>query len=193
MLWHAKKPRVTHCYPLINFNSSFVREINRNFQYYIIVTYVWSRLTMLSSMITLLFVLVEHNTIPVELVRATIMIGWTFFSMFCICNLGQMITNQFERFDFALGQCNWYTLPLKIQRMSLIFSSNAQQLTVIQGYDYKWTRNTFKMVIVSQLTSMIDETFEFDILFFTQFQTIRTSYCYFILIHRIGVNVFTDG
>lgn len=103
---------------------------------------------MLSSTTTLLFVLVEHNTIPVEMIRAIILVSWTFFSMFSICYLGQMITNQFGRFDYALGQCNRYTFPLKIQQMISMFSSNAQQLTVVQGYGYKLDYNTFKGVLV---------------------------------------------
>lgn len=106
------------------FYFRFVREFNGNFQYFIIVTYVWSRLTMLSSMITLHFVLVDHNTIPVELIRAVILVGWVFFAMFFICNLGQTITNEFEMFDAELHQCNWYAFPLKMQKMTLIFSSN---------------------------------------------------------------------
>lgn len=41
-------------------NSRFIREFNRDFQYFVIVNYFWSRLTMLSSTITLFFVLVEY-------------------------------------------------------------------------------------------------------------------------------------
>lgn len=103
---------------------------------------------MLSSMVTLLFVLVDHNRIPVELIRAAIMVGWTFFSMFCICNLGHMTTNEFRMFNEELCKCHWYALPLKIQQMFGFFVSNVQQLAVIQGYEYKWNRNTFKMVAI---------------------------------------------
>lgn len=141
---------IAHHYCSFNFyffrDSRFVREFNGNFQYFIIVTYVWTRLTMLSSMITLHFVLVDHNTIPVELIRAIILVGLVFLAMFFICNLGQTITNEFEIFNAELNKCNWYAFPLKMQQMTLIFSSNAQQLAAIRGYGFKWNQNTFKRV-----------------------------------------------
>lgn len=101
---------------------------------------------MLSTMITLLFVLIDHNTIPVELIRAMIFVGWTFVSMFLIYNLGEMITKQFEMFHAELTQCDWYHFPVEIQRMFLIFMANTQELTVIRGYGFIWNRSSFKKV-----------------------------------------------
>lgn len=50
------------------------------------------------------------------------------------CDLGEMITTQFDLFNAELGERKWYLFPYEIQRLFIIVIANAQHSTYIQGY-----------------------------------------------------------
>lgn len=61
--------------------------------------------------------------------------------------VGEMVTNQFEQFNDALNQCQWFLFPKKVQQMLVIFIANTQQPPIIQGYANRLcARDTFKRV-----------------------------------------------
>lgn len=95
------------------------------------------------------FLQLDHNSIPIELIRTIIMAFWTFICVILFGELGEMITNQFNLYSYELNQCpNWDLFPLEMQRMFAIFLSNAQQLTLIRGYGNELcARATAKEVI----------------------------------------------
>lgn len=66
---------------------------------------------------------------------STLTIGfWSFLAIFCMCEFGEQVTNQFIKFNDELDQCSWYLFPMQLQRMLIIVMINAQQPAVIQGY-----------------------------------------------------------
>ena len=74
---------------------------------------------------------------------------WIFLFIFIICEPGERVSEKFEEFSNELGQCNWYALPSEMQRMYLIFLSDAQQPINIQCYGrILCSRETFKTVIL---------------------------------------------
>lgn len=81
---------------------------------------------------------------------------WAFVMIFIFCGQSEEMINEFETFNHKLGECNWYSLPLDIQRMYLIFISNTQQPKIIQGYgNILFTRDTFKKVIFSNFNEKL--------------------------------------
>lgn len=54
--------------------------------------------------------------------------------IFLVCEPGARMTTEFEVFGDELVQCNWYVLPIKTQRMYLIFLSDTQTPIQIIGY-----------------------------------------------------------
>lgn len=51
-----------------------------------------------------------------------------------LCEPGHYCTEKFENFEYELGQCDWYALPIELQRMYLIFLSNTQNEVEITSY-----------------------------------------------------------
>lgn len=72
---------------------------------------------------------------------------WSFVVIFCVCEFGHQLTQEFEMFDEKLCQFNWYLLPIELQRMFVIVMANAQQPNVMQGFgNIQCTRDSFKQV-----------------------------------------------
>lgn len=70
--------------------------------------------------------------------------------VFVICEIGESVTIQFETFEMELSQCEWFLLPIKMQRMYLIFVAHTQQEQNIHGYgNITCSRETFKKVSFS--------------------------------------------
>lgn len=90
----------------------------------------------------------DHNSIPIELVKTLINIAWTCFATILFCEIGDIITNQFDLYEDELCQCNWYLFPMKMQKMCRIFMVIVQQPIKIRTYENKLcARVTAKEVI----------------------------------------------
>lgn len=75
----------------------------------------------------------DHNAILIDLTISIIMVFWTFFIILVFFEIGELVSKQFDMFNAELCQCNWYLYPIEMQKMLIIFMSNAQQLTFIRG------------------------------------------------------------
>lgn len=83
-----------------------------------------------------------------ELLRILIMVFYSNALILCICECGEMITNQFNMFRNELDQTSWYLYPIEMQRMLVIVMANAQQPTIISGFgNAVCVRDSFKKVI----------------------------------------------
>lgn len=72
---------------------------------------------------------------------------WSFVIIFCICEFGEQLTQQFQVFDDALCKFKWYLMPTEMQRMLVIVMSNTQQASFMYGYgNIECTRDSFKQV-----------------------------------------------
>lgn len=76
----------------------------------------------------------DHSSIPIDLTKSILMVVSTFVIIIGFCEIGEMVSNQFNSFNAELVECNWYLYPIKMQQMFMIFMSNAQQPTNIHGY-----------------------------------------------------------
>lgn len=92
---------------------------------------------------------------PLELINvltASTEMFWSFAIVAFYCEFGEMVTSEFECYYAEMCRCDWHSLPIKIQKMHLVFMLNTQQPTIIQGYPRIWcTREIFKAVINSIL------------------------------------------
>ena len=94
-----------------------------------------------------LFFQVDHILGSMELMMTLIVLLLTFFYLFIYCELGEMVSKQFDLFNEKLDQCNWYAFPMKTQKILIIFITNAQQPTLFRGFgNILCTRDTFKKV-----------------------------------------------
>lgn len=83
---------------------------------------------------------------PIEIFMPICVMMWSFVSMFLICEMGQMVSNHFNRFSDKIYMCDWYFLPLELQQMFVIIIMNAQPV-LIRGYgNVECTRDSFKRV-----------------------------------------------
>lgn len=79
--------------------------------------------------------------------------------IFIICEPSHYCTQQFENFGDELGQCDWYALPIELQRMYLIFLSDTQKEIEIDSYgNITCQRDTSKKVFCWYYPDHIDRT-----------------------------------
>lgn len=76
----------------------------------------------------------EPNPNLAELMISLILALWVISLILMICEFGERLTNQYEKFYYEFGQCDWYLFPLEIQRVLPIIISNIRKPAVIQGY-----------------------------------------------------------
>lgn len=68
--------------------------------------------------------------------------------VFVLCEPGARMTDQFEAIGDELEQCNWYTLPIKMQQLYIIFLADTQNSINITSFaGIECTRETSKKVI----------------------------------------------
>lgn len=77
--------------------------------------------------------------------------------IFLLCEPGMLMTHQFELFGEELARCNWYALPIEMQRIYALFLSDSQHPIEMTGYGgITCDRDTAKRV--NQLNVYIVQT-----------------------------------
>lgn len=72
--------------------------------------------------------------------------------VFFLCELGQMVSDQYEFLNDEVSQCDWYSFPMEMQRFFMVFISFTQHPVLIQGFgNTRCVRDTFKNVRYSTL------------------------------------------
>lgn len=91
----------------------------------------------------------DNSSKSVGILRTVFLLFWSFAISYMYCDLGEMITTQFDAFNAELGQREWYLFPCEIQRLFIVVIANAQHSTYIQGYgQILCLRETMKKVRV---------------------------------------------
>lgn len=89
----------------------------------------------------------EHTTNPIFLATEGCLVFWSFVVVLLFCVSGEMVTYQFNMYNEVLNKVNWYTFPVEMQQMLVIFMSITQSSTFIRGYgNIVCTRDSFKQV-----------------------------------------------
>lgn len=74
-------------------------------------------------------------------------ICWSFSLIFIFCEFGERASDGFDELDYVIGQLDWYTFPIEIQRKLPIVINIAQQPVVVRGFlNILCTREVFKKV-----------------------------------------------
>lgn len=72
---------------------------------------------------------------------------WIFTQILIFCELGDRITDRFNKIPDIIYQRNWYTFPNEIQKIIPIIMMAAQKPVVLQGFlNLEFTRESFKKV-----------------------------------------------
>lgn len=73
---------------------------------------------------------------------------WSFMGIFFLCEIGEKLTESFEKFNNDFRLCNWYAFSNEVQRMFLIVLLDSQYPVIIRGYgNTLCTRYALKTVI----------------------------------------------
>lgn len=89
----------------------------------------------------------QPNPNPIEILTPSILLVWSFVLIFCLCQCGEFVMNEFDEFADELYQCNWHLFPVEMQRKLVIVMLNTQQSPTIHGYANTFcTREAFKKV-----------------------------------------------
>lgn len=154
-----------------------MRAFNDIIKISISTSFLWCLLALSCSMVSLQFVLVEfslvfllhipwliisslsslfcpsffsqrnENANTIVMVRLVVLMFWPLAVTFGFCEYGERLTEQFDDLGDQLCQCDWYKLPMKIQRIFSIVVVNAQQSTTIHSFENTpCSRDTFKQV-----------------------------------------------
>lgn len=80
--------------------------------------------------------------------KRVILTLWSLLAINWFCEMGEMLTNEFNMFEAALGQLDWYLYTIKLQRMHSMLLSNAQQRVTHNGFaNTVCSRDSMKAVI----------------------------------------------
>lgn len=97
----------------------------------------------------------------VEVLFASALGLFTIVFIFLFCEFGEHVTQQFEKLNESFYQCDWYLLPIEMQRMFAVILIDTEKLAIIRGYaNTACTRESFKMVI--SIDKFVGENNKFD-------------------------------
>lgn len=123
---------------------------------------------------------------PPDLFVTLLEMAYTFGTLFLYCELGEWVTHQFNLYNHALNDCDWYTFPIKVRRIYLIVLVGVQDPVIIHGYaGTVCTRDAFKKVILVE-NSEKHQTFFKNKLFYFVCQTVKNGFNYLTMLHRIN-------
>lgn len=89
----------------------------------------------------------DDDTKLFEILVVLIIAIWVFGLVFFICDLGERITYHHDMFYRELERSEWNMLSTRLQRLYMMFLTDAQQSTYISCYgNVSCTRDTFKTV-----------------------------------------------
>lgn len=83
---------------------------------------------------------------PIDFFMPLCMMTWSFIIMFCNCEVGQSMDNQFLKLSNDIYKCDWFCLPHKLQRMFIIIIMNAQPVLIYGFGNVVCSRESFKRV-----------------------------------------------
>lgn len=88
------------------------------------------------------------NSNPMGIITPLTLLAWSFVLIAITCECGERcVTERFHLFEDKLNRCKWYLMTLNMQRMVLIFISDAQQPAYMHGFaNIVCTRDYFKKV-----------------------------------------------
>lgn len=83
----------------------------------------------------------------IDLFMAIVLVFWSFAQIMLFCELGERLTDRFEKINDEILQCDWYTLPIQVQKILPMILGSTQQPFVINVFgSIRCSRETFKVV-----------------------------------------------
>ncbi|XP_031621400.1 odorant receptor coreceptor-like [Contarinia nasturtii] len=128
-----------------------VKEMVRNFtgiyEFIFLVYFLWSNLTICSTLLMTQFELSKDDTNFFILIVQIGIMFWSFFIIFLFCYFGENITSEFTDLNDHIYHCDWHLFPRDIQRMLPILLINTQRPVILKGFgNILCTHENFKTV-----------------------------------------------
>lgn len=118
------------------------------FQYIILGFYLWSVLSICSTLLTLQINMTDMSGKTVAMIPSAIGLFWSLALFYSFCQFGQRLTDHFSELEMAISECDWYLFPEETQRILPIIIVAYQRHVTLQGFgNVSCTRETFKQVI----------------------------------------------
>lgn len=90
--------------------------------------------------------------------------------VFIVCELGQRMTDAFEKIDISMDHLDWYLFPIEIQRQLPMIIVVAQQSVLLESFgSIGCTREVFKNVRTKKIINRQLVSLEFVSLIFIKF------------------------
>lgn len=185
-----------------------VAEFNQTFEYSLLTFFLWDMLGLASELVTLQFQIVEYqfhlqfapiqsNTIVflfcipkwddesslVETIALVVILFAITTCIFTNCEPGAKMTGKFEKFSDEFEKCDWYALPIELQRKYLIFLSNTHAPIKMCSYaGIVCDRDTAKRVFSIWRRISIRLPFNFHY----HFQIFNNAFSYFMTFRRFN-------
>lgn len=144
-----------------------VRDFLKVYQYIIMSAFVWNILSIVGTLLLIqteivyfsffvgfryflqfIFLFQSSNTIsPATLLTYSLQLFWGYAVIFIFCELGERLTQEYDKLYDVICEFNWYAYPLKVQRILPIAFAGAQDQIILQGFgNCLCTREAFKNV-----------------------------------------------
>lgn len=96
----------------------------------------------------IIFSVLQATNNMTDLFLAMALMFWSFIQIFLFCELGEMLTGQFNKLNDAIFERDWYTFPIEIQRKLPMITMGIRLPVVISGYgNIRCTRQVCQNVL----------------------------------------------
>lgn len=119
----------------------------------------------------------EDDSNSMELISPLLYAFWSFAPIFMYCEFGNAVTDEFESFSDELCQCKWYSLPIELQKMMVVFIEGTQEPIIVRGFcNIVCIRDSFKKVTSFFIFYFRSKWFIYSVTFFILFRQLMRDF-----------------
>lgn len=106
--------------------------------------------------------------------------------LFIYCYFGDQMTSRFENIQSTLYLCEWYLLPIELEKSIPMILQSSKKCIYLQGFgSSSCTRETFKKVFFKLSIKKINNFINYLIIF----QIVNVGFSYFTMLRQVQPSV----
>lgn len=90
-----------------------------------------------------------------EFIRPSILIFWSFFYIFLICDFGENVSHRFDSINYNIGQLKWTEFSIAMQSILPMMLMSTQRPVVIHGFGNVLLRRDVFSDVISIIYSIV--------------------------------------